>query len=362
MEKRTTLYDSHLKYGGKMVPFAGFELPVEYKETGLMKEHLAVRNTCGMFDVSHMGEISCVGPKALETLNQLMTNEFSGMYDGQARYAVMCYEDGGCVDDMIVYKEKEDHYLVVANAANKEKDFAWMKKHEVEGATFTDLSDEYGQIALQGPKAKEILLKIVKEEDLPKKYYSAVFNADFNGMKFILSKTGYTGEDGYELYMNAGDAPKFWEDLMEAGKEEGLTPCGLGARDTLRLEAGMPLYGHEMDETITPLEAGLGFAVKLNKEFFNGKKAMEEKESDRTRVGLKVTGRGIVREHMDVFHNGEKVGVTTSGTHAPYLGYAIAMAYVPKELAEVGTAFEVDVRGRKVGVEVINLPFYKKSK
>jgi aminomethyltransferase len=361
MEKKTSLYDTHVKYGGKIVPFAGYLLPVQY-QAGVIKEHMAVRTACGLFDVSHMGEITCVGTDALKNLNQIITNDYTTMYDGQARYGMMCYENGGVVDDLIVYKIKDDHYLIVVNAANREKDFAWMKEHEFGDAVFTDISDTVGQIALQGPKAKQILSKLTTEENIPAKYYSCVFYAKVAGISCIVSQTGYTGEDGYEIYTAAADAPDMWEALMEAGKDEGLIPCGLGARDTLRLEAAMPLYGHEMDETITPFEAGLNFGVKMAKEDFIGKKALEEAGAPtRKRVGLKVTGRGIIREHEDVYIGDVQIGHTTSGTHAPYLGYPIAMALIDADKTEVGTAVEVNVRGRRVAAEIVPLPFYKKA-
>ncbi|MCD8083953.1 MAG: glycine cleavage system aminomethyltransferase GcvT [Clostridiales bacterium] len=361
MEKTTPLYETHKKSGGKIVPFAGYLLPVQY-ETGVIAEHMAVRNACGLFDVSHMGEITCVGPDALRLLNRLLTNDFSNMYDGQARYSIMCYDDGGCVDDLIVYKVRQDHYFIVVNAANKDKDFAWMKEHEEGDAVFTDISDTVAQIAIQGPKAQEILARLLPEESFPAKYYSANFDAVIGGMKCAVSKTGYTGSGGYELYMAAADATAMWDLLIKTGTGDGLIPCGLGARDTLRLEAGMPLYGHEMDATISPLETGLGFAVKLQKNDFIGRTALASKTITRTRVGLKVTGRGIVREHMNVFFGDEQVGVTTSGTHAPYLGYPIAMALVRTDNAAVGTKLTADVRGRKVEMEVVPLPFYSKTK
>lgn len=360
MELKTTLYDTHVKYGGKMVPFAGYILPVQY-DRGVITEHMAVRTACGLFDVSHMGEITCIGKDALNNLNHLLTNDFTNMYDGQARYSPMCYDNGGVVDDLIVYKVREEHYFIVVNASNKDKDFAWMKDHEFGEAEFCDISATVGQIALQGPKAYEILSKLMDEACIPVKYYSAVFNGAVAGITCIVSKTGYTGEDGYELYMAAEDAPVLWEALMDAGADKGLIPCGLGARDTLRLEASMPLYGHEMDDDISPLETGLSFAVKMGKADFIGKAGLEARGPlTRKRVGLKVTGRGIIREHAQVWIGDQEVGITTSGTHAPYLGYPIAMALLDIAYTDIGTQVEVDVRGRKVTAEIIPLPFYKR--
>ena len=330
MEKKTPLYDTHVECGGKIVPFAGYLLPVQYQ--GVIAEHNAVRNDAGLFDVSHMGEITCTGKDALANLNYLLTNDYTTMYDGQARYSPMCNENGGVVDDLIVYKVRDDHYFIVVNAANKDKDFAWMKAHAFGDAVFTDISEEVAQIALQGPKAEAILRKLTNEEDIPEKYYSCHFHRTIGGMDCIISRTGYTGEDGFEFYLAAADAPKFWNLLLETGKEEHLIPCGLGARDTLRLEAGMPLYGHEMDDEISPRETGLGIFVKMQKEDFIGKKALEEREITKKRIGLKVTGRGIIREHMDIYAGEKKVGVSTSGTHCPHLGYPAAMALVEKNM------------------------------
>lgn len=359
MEKKTPLYEMHVRYGGKIVSFGGYLLPVQYK-TGVKAEHMAVRTGCGIFDVSHMGEILCEGEGARSALNMILTNDFTNMKDGQARYSVMCCEDGGCIDDLIVYKKEEGKYFIVVNAANKDIDFAWMKDHEEAGAAFTDVSDQYAQIAIQGPESKEILNTLFPEAELPEKYYTANFSGEIEGISCILSKTGYTGSDGYEIYLPAEAAPGIWEILVEKGALCGLIPCGLGARDTLRLEAGMPLYGHEMDRSVTPLEAGLGFAVKMDKDDFIGKKALAEKPVTRKRVGLKVTGKGIVREHMDVYLEGEKIGHTTSGTAAPYLGYPVAMALIEKSCAETGKKLIVDVRGKMVETEIVPLPFYKK--
>ena len=363
MELKTPLYGAHVKAGGKIVPFAGYLLPVQYG-TGVITEHMAVREKAGLFDVSHMGEVLCQGKDALANLQKLLTNDFTNMVDGQARYSPMCNENGGTVDDLIVYKRGDNDYFIEVNAANKDKDYQWMLDHQFGEVTFTDASSEYGQIALQGPKAMEILKKLTAEENIPKKYYHAVFDTEVAGIPCIISKTGYTGEDGVELYLASENAEKMWDALLEAGKDEGLIPCGLGARDTLRMEAAMPLYGHEMDDEISPLETGLKFAVNMGKEEdFIGKKAMEERgEPKITRIGLKVTGRGIIREHQDIYIGEKKIGHTTSGTHCPFLGYPIAMALVDAGSVEIGNKVEVDVRGRKVEAEGIALPFYKRAK
>lgn len=359
MELKTPLYDCHAAAGGKIVPFAGYLLPVQY-ETGVIAEHMAVRTKAGLFDVSHMGEVVYTGPDALANLNRLLTNDFTGMYDGQVRYSPMCYENGGVVDDLIVYKYHGEKYMVVVNAANRHKDVAWMREHLAGNVSFEDISDSVAQIALQGPLSKEILLRVTEEARIPQPYYSFVPKAAVGGISCILSRTGYTGEAGYELYCANQDAPKLWNLLLETGNDLGLIPCGLGARDTLRLEAAMPLYGHEMDETIDPMETGLGFAVKLAKEDFIGKQGIVAKGSlKRKRVGLKVTGRGIIREHETVFAQGKEIGFTTSGTHCPFLGYAVAMAILETDFTEPGTQVEVEVRGRRIAAEVVKLPFYK---
>ncbi len=359
--KRTTLFEAHLKYGGKMVPFAGWEMPVQYPAV-VIAEHNAVRTACGMFDVSHMGEITIEGPDALANLNYLLTNDFSGMADGQARYSPMCNEDGGVVDDLIVYKKDDDEFLMVVNAANKDKDFAWIKAHVFGDAEVEDISDTVGQIALQGPKAFEILKKLIDPSGIPEDYYAAKYDVPMCGTRVMISTTGYTGEEGVEIYMPKDQAPVIWEALMEAGKDYGLLPCGLGARDTLRLEAGMPLYGHEMDDTITPKEAMLSIFVKMDKADFIGKEALERKTPPaRKKVGLEVTGRGIIREHMDVYKGDKKIGVTCSGTMCPYIKKAVATALVEADERVLGEEVEVDVRGRRVPAVMVSSVFYKRQ-
>ena len=361
MEKKTPLYDIHVEEGGKIVPFAGYLLPVQYK-TGVIKEHMAVRQQAGLFDVSHMGEILFTGPGALKTLNHLISNDYTNMPLYKVRYGILCNAHGGTIDDLVVCKLGEERYLAVVNAANREKDFAHMKANLLEDTVCEDISDDIAQVALQGPKAPEILAKLVPQDRIPAKYYTLVPEAEIDGMKCMISRTGYTGELGYEIYTAKGNAVHLWKVLREAGRDEGLIPAGLGARDTLRLEAGMPLYGHELDEDISPLESGLSFAVKLGKEEFIGRDALiEAGEPQRVRVGLEVTGRGIVREPQDLYVNDRKVGVTTSGTHCPYLGKPVAMALVERTYASEGTELQADVRGRRVEVKTIPLPFYKRA-
>lgn len=358
--KRTPLYAAHLRCGGKMVEFGGFEMPVQYK-TGVIKEHMAVREACGLFDVSHMGEISLEGPDAVKNLNRILTNDYTVMEDGQARYSPMCNDQGGTVDDLIVYKITGDRYFIVVNASNREKDAAWIRAHLSGDVRMEDISDTVGQIALQGPLAEKILRTLTAEENIPRKNYYACWDRDVGGIRCIVSRTGYTGSDGFELYTPAGETEKLWDLLLKAGEADGLIPCGLGARDTLRLEAGMPLYGHELSDTISPLTAGLGFFVKMNKEDFIGKAALEAAGAPaKCRVGLKAVGRGIPREHQDVYDGGRLIGQTTSGTHCPYIGYPAAMAIIDVSYKTPGTVVSVDVRGRRVDAEVVKLPFYKK--
>ena len=362
MEKKTPLYDIHVKEGGKIVPFGGYLLHVQYK-TGVIVEHKAVREKAGLFDVSHMGEITVSGPAALKALNHLLTNDFTDMQAGRVRYSVMCNADGGCVDDVVVYKFGEESYLVVVNAANKDKDFAHMAANLVPGAEVQDISESVAQLALQGPLSADILAGIVTSGELPQKYYTAAKDVYIDGMECMVSRTGYTGEFGYEIYTAVGNAEKLWKTLRKAGEPYGLIPAGLGARDTLRLEASMPLYGHELNDEISPVEAGLSSAVKMNKPEFIGKEALIERgEPEKVRAGLKVTGRGIIREHQDIYIENEKAGVTTSGTFCPHIGHAVAMAMIDADKAAVGTVVEADVRGRRIPAEIVPMPFYKRSK
>ncbi|MDF2586236.1 MAG: gcvT [Anaerocolumna sp.] len=361
MEKKTPLYELHVQNKGKIVPFAGFLLPVQY-ETGVIKEHLAVRNAAGLFDVSHMGEVIISGPDALKNVQMLVTNDCSKMIDGQVKYSPMCNETGGVVDDLLVYRLNSEKYMIVVNASNREKDVAWMKQHLFGEVLFVDSSDNFAQIALQGPNSLTILKKLTKEDCIPLKYYTFIEKGNIAGIPCLISKTGYTGEDGYEIYCEPDFAPNLWKELLNAGKDEGLIPCGLGARDTLRLEAAMPLYGHEMDETISPLETGLSFAVKMDKEEFIGKKGLLSKgDITKKRVGLNITGRGIAREHCSVYYDDIVIGVTTSGTFCPTLDRPVAMALLDSSYSEIGTEVEVEVRGKRISAIVTKLPFYKLS-
>ena len=359
MEKKTPLYDWHETHGAKIVPFGGYLLPVQY-ETGVIAEHNAVRERAGLFDVSHMGEFVIAGTGALNAIQQLFTNDFANMNAGRVRYTLMCNEQGGIIDDLVVCKMAEDRYFLVVNAANREKDAAWIKSRLAPGAVFEDVSDSFAQIAIQGPASASILTSL--SATIPQKYYTLIEEGKAGGIGCIVSRTGYTGETGFELYCKSGDAVLLWEKLLEAGKG-GLLPCGLGARDTLRFEAAMPLYGHEMDESVDPFEAALSFAVKTDKASFIGKEALARREKpSRIRTGLKVTGKGIIREHCPVFFEGNNIGVTTSGTFCPWLKQAYAMALIKAEYALPGVRVEADVRGKPVEAETCALPFYTRSK
>ena len=360
MEKKTPLYAFHVSAGARMTDFAGYSMPIQY--TDILEEHMAVRTAAGLFDVSHMGEVTVRGAGALAYLNHLLTNDFTSMTNGRCRYSPMCNPDGGVIDDLLIYRLGPENYLAVVNASNREKDYEWMKKNLTGEAELADISDSVAQIALQGPKSLAILSRLTDPLCLPVKYYTFTEHCAVSGVDCLISRTGYTGEDGFELYCGADDAEKLWNALLTAGKGDGLIPCGLGARDTLRMEAAMPLYGHEMDDEISPLETDLDFAVKMGKPDFIGKSALEARgEPKITRVGLKTTGRGIIREHCDVWLGDRRIGRTTSGTYLPYLKGSYAMALVEKEHGTVGTAVSADVRGRRVEAEIVPLPFYKRK-
>ena len=364
MDQKTSLYESHVERKGKMVSFAGYLLPVQY-ETGVIREHMAVRTGAGIFDVSHMGEILVEGEEEDELLHyiqNLVTNDCSTMSAGKVKYKLICNEAGGIIDDLLIYRFHSRKYLFVVNAANREKDFKWMKSQANNNVTVSDISDQIGLIALQGPKSREILEKLSRKDEIPTKYYTFNEKVMVAGCETFVSVTGYTGELGYEIYCKPEDAKTIWKELLAKGKEEGVIPCGLGSRDTLRLEAGMPLSGNEMNDQITPFEVGLSFAVKMEKDNFIGKEALAKKlEPNLRRVGIKITGRGIAREGCKVFYKEEEIGLTTSGTHCPYLAYPVAMALVNKDYTKVGNPISLEVRKRRIEGEIVPLPFYKRG-
>jgi len=353
MGLKTPLFEEHKALGATFTEYAGYTLPVQYADVA--EEHMAVRGSAGLFDVSHMGELILRGAGALANLNYICTNDFTDMTDGSARYSLICNDHGGTVDDIIVYRFSNTRYFIVCNAANRQKVFEHLASH-LQGSVFIkDDSEKYAQLALQGPKSRDILLKLTDKENIPQKYYSFIEDAAIAGISCLISRTGYTGEHGYEILCTPDSAVKLWRGLLDAGS----LPCGLGARDTLRLEAGMPLYGHEIDENITPFEAGLGFAVSMSKTDFIGKEAL--KSPRRIRAGLKVTGKGIIREGCPVLKNETETGIATSGTWLPYLKGAYAMALVNISDSAIGTSVEADVRGRRVPAEIVPLPFYKRE-
>jgi aminomethyltransferase len=356
MEKKTPLYDLHVELKGNIVPFAGYLLPVNYPD-GILHEHRLVRSKAGLFDVSHMGELILEGPDALANLQYLVTNDYRNLEIGSVRYGVLVKEDGTAVDDLLVYKMQEEKYFIVVNASNTDKDDAWIRAHLFGDVTLKNVSDGIGEIALQGPLAKEILSKICV--DLPGKYYTFKDYVDVAGISCLVSATGYTGEAGYEIYCKAKETQQLFRAVLAAGKEEGLQACGLGCRDTLRLEAAMPLYGHELSEEITPVESGLKSFVKLDKERFIAQDALSQAPK-RRRIGLELTDRGIAREHTPVWVEGKEVGFVTSGTMSPTLGKAIAMAIVDIDAIDA-PVFQLDVRGRILAAKRTPLPFYKRK-
>lgn len=345
-----------------MVEFAGWSMPVQYG--GVLDEHRAVRQRAGLFDVSHMGEIRVAGPGAEAFLQRLTPNNVERLSSGRAHYSGLLNERGGYLDDLLVYRLGDEEFLIVVNAANAESDFDWTRGHASDGVTVEDVSADYALLALQGPRALGILARLTDSELEEIRYYRFARGrvADRDA---ILSRTGYTGEDGFELYVAPDDAPAIWRRLLEAGEPEGLVPAGLGARDTLRLEAGMALYGHELDAETTPWEAGLDWVVKLDTGDFIGRRALLEQQETgvaRRLVGFEVEGRGIAREGHAVLVDGEPAGRVTSGTFSPTFEKALGMAYVSAEIAEPGRRVEIEVRGRRLPARLVALPFYRRER
>jgi aminomethyltransferase len=377
--RRTPLYDCHLELGARMVGFAGWEMPVQY--AGVIEEHRAVRGAAGLFDVSHMGEVRVRGAAAESCLQRLTPNDVAALAPGRAHYSGLLTERGTYVDDLLIYRLAADDFLVVVNAANAASDLAWVREHAMEDLPapagsaaaaaaavpeIADESDRFALLALQGPQALAILEPLARPapEVAGLRYYGFL-QGEVAGVPAIISRTGYTGEDGFELYLEPERAPEVWRRLLAAGAPRGLVPAGLGARDTLRLEAAMALYGHEIDLGTTPLEAGLSWVVKLGKGDFLGRDALaaqRERGVGRTLVGFAVSGRGIARQGHAVLADGKAVGEVTSGTWSPTLERAIGMAYVPPALAAPGTPLGLDVRGKTLAAEVVGLPFYRRKK
>ncbi len=360
--KKTALNGVHRKAGGKMVDFAGWDMPVTF--AGTIEEHNTVRTKVGIFDVSHMGEIEIKGENALAMVQKISTNDASKLKVGQAHYAALTYPEGTFVDDMLVHKMADDHYFLCVNAGNLAKDYDWIVENCIDGAEVINSSDDYAQIAVQGPEALNTL-KGLTETDLNGMGYYWFARGQICGKDAIIARTGYTGEDGFELYIANEDAEHVWNEVVKAGEPFGIQPIGLAARDTLRLEAAMCLYGNDMDDKTTVLEADLKWIVKLNKDDFMGKDVLVQQFEEGVQkllVGFELTDRGIARHDYPVFINGEEVGKVTSGTHAPFLKKSIGMAYVPKEHSAVGTEIEIGIRNKKAKAVIVKKPFYKRSK
>jgi aminomethyltransferase len=358
--RRTALYDRHVALGGRMVDFGGWELPQQY--TSIREEHLAVREVAGLFDISHMGRLVVEGAGAEQYLQHLMTNDLAPLGAGHAIYTLMCKEDGGVIDDLVIYRESEDRFLVVVNAANREKDTAWMQKHLPRDVTMKDHTLNLSLIAFQGPKAHELLPPgSSNPDDIP---YFGFQSGKVAGVDGLISRTGYTGEDGFELFIDSDVVGKVWDAILAEGKAAGVLPAGLGARDATRLEAALRLYGNDMDETVNPYEAGLGWTVKLGKGEFIGQDALAVVKSEgpkRTLIGFKTEPGNIPRHGAAVSHDGRRVGVVTSGTHSFFLGHPIALALVEVPSFRLGDSIAVEVRGREAPAEVVRLPFYRGS-
>jgi aminomethyltransferase len=366
--KKTALNAAHRQLGGRMVEFGGWDMPVQYP-AGTVAEHLRTRTRAGLFDVSHMGEIDVRGPGAISFVNRLASNDATKLTNGQAQYSALTTPEGTVIDDLLVYRFAEDHLLLVVNAGTTDKDWEWISSHQTAGdnVELRNVSAEFCQIALQGPAAISILQTLTETPLAEIKYYH-FSEGQVDGVDSIISRTGYTGEDGFEVYAAPDKAEQLWNKMLETGNfgaDEGVLPCGLAARNTLRLEAGMCLYGHEIDESTTLLEANLGWITKLNKGEFIGREPLAKQKEEGVKqklVGFEMSDRGIARDGQDVLIDGQPGGRVTSGSPAPFLKKNIGMAYVPKEFANAGQAIEIDVRGKRVGAQIVPLPFYKRPK
>lgn len=360
--KHIPLNDLHVKLGGKMVPFAGYNMPVRYSSD--IEEHMAVRNGVGVFDVSHMGEFTVKGPHALDLIQRVTTNDASKLIDGQAQYSCLPNETGGIVDDLIIYKIVDNDYLIVVNASNIEKDWNWISKYNTKGAEMKNISDDICLFAVQGPKAAATLQKLTKTDLSAIKYYHFALG-EFAGIQsVVISNTGYTGAGGFEIYVDKRHAEIAWNAIFEAGKEFGIKPIGLGARDTLRLEMGFCLYGNDIDDTTSPLEAGLGWITKFTKDFTNSAWLKKQKEEGvlRKLVGFKMIDKGIPRhDYMIKDANGNNIGKVTSGTMSPVLGIGIGLGYVSAEHSSPGSEIFIDIRGKALKAHVSKLPLIEKA-
>jgi aminomethyltransferase len=360
MALRTSLYDVHVRSGARIVEFAGWDMPVQY--TGVIEEHRAVRERAGIFDVSHMGEVEIRGKRALEATQKLVSNDVGKTADGQAVYAGLLNDRGGFVDDVVAYRFGSERILICVNAANRGKDFEWMKSHAIPGVDVVARHDDFAQLAIQGPKAAAIVQRLTRTDLATIQGYHFT-EGEVAGVRCIIARTGYTGEDGFELFCDPASAPKLWGAILEAGRADGILPCGLGARDTLRTEARFALYGNDIDDDHTPLEAGLSWVVKFDKGDFVGKAALEKQKAEgvkRKLSGFTLTERGVPRHGYAAIKGGTRVGEVTSGTMSPTLGIPIGLAYLPTDLAKEGSTFDVEIRGKPAGARVVKTPFYKR--
>ncbi|MFW6000941.1 MAG: glycine cleavage system aminomethyltransferase GcvT [Halanaerobium sp.] len=357
--KKTPLNHTHNVLGAKMTDFGGWEMPVEY--SSIIDEHHAVRNSCGLFDICHMGEIMISGEKAAESVQKLITNDLKKLEYKKVLYTPICNQEGGIIDDLLVYMLGEDKFLLVVNAANTIKDYEWIKANVYPKTKVENLSDNYALLALQGPESKNVLKKLsdIKLDEIDYYHFE---EAEAAGVEMIISRTGYTGELGYELYFAAEKAEETWQRLIKAGEEFKLMPAGLGARNTLRLEKGYALYGNDIDENTNPIEAGLGWTVKLDGEDFIGRDSLlkiKEECCSRRLKGIVITGRGLARHGYDIYAEGEKIGQVTSGSYSPSLKKSIAVGYLDEEYTEAGSKIQIKIRDRFVEAEVVELPFIK---
>ncbi|MFZ5926160.1 MAG: glycine cleavage system aminomethyltransferase GcvT [Acidobacteriota bacterium] len=362
MLKQIPLGGVHRALGAKMVDFGGWEMPLQY--TGILEEHRAVRSAVGLFDVSHMGEIEIRGPQALDLVQWVSTNNAARLADGQVHYSGLLYEHGGFVDDILVHRVSSDHYFLCVNASNQDKDYEHIASQNRWDCVVENNGSRYAQLAVQGPRALETLQKLTPVALAEIRYYR-FRDGEVCGRPARIARTGYTGEDGFEVYLAPGDAAEVWNALMDAGREFGIKPCGLGARNTLRMEAGMALYGHEIDASITPLEAGLEWIVKWDKGDFCGRARLERQKAEGIRrrlIGFEMRGRGIGRDGYEIRAGGQPAGWVTSGGPSPTLNKNIGMCYLPVELAQPGTAIEVVVREQPVEAVTVPIPFYRRPK
>lgn len=361
MTKKTPFYERHRTLGAKLVDFAGYSMPITY--TGINHEHAQIRNNVGVFDVSHMGEFHVEGEHAEDFLQSITINNVKNLIDGQAQYSAMCYPDGGIVDDLIVYRFNKNKFMMVVNASNIEKDYAWAGEHLLDGVTLSDCSDDTALLAIQGPKVLEVLQQLTdtKLKDIGFYHFA---EGKMAGKEMIISRTGYTGEPGFELYHNPKNSLELWDAIFDAGKDLGIEAVGLAARDTLRLEMKYALYGNDIDKDTNPLEAGLGWITKLDNDDFIGKEELLKVKANKPTqrlIAFKMIDRGIPRHHYELYIGDKKVGKVTSGTMSPTLGIGIGTGYIKRDFSKIGTEIQMDVRGKRLKAIIVKPPFVNSS-